>query len=184
MIDTIWMSSRCLSSVQVVLQIQRVAYIKIYEFGRKYLVKLLIVVLTDGPIFFYLQESFARAKNWVKELQRQASPNIVIALSGNKADLANKRAVDFQVKTKNFVLTVFLYAFLRNTHLLLLINMIVMLCFETYSLKTTNNCLVFPVNVWEWICEEAQKTNCYYIVLTGCPVLRRWQQLAFYGDVS
>uniref|UniRef100_A0A8C1EDD0 small monomeric GTPase n=1 Tax=Cyprinus carpio carpio TaxID=630221 RepID=A0A8C1EDD0_CYPCA len=42
------------------------------------------------------EESFARAKNWVKELQRQASPNIVIALSGNKADLANKRAVDFQ----------------------------------------------------------------------------------------
>ncbi|NWH85412.1 RAB5A protein, partial [Aegithalos caudatus] len=41
-------------------------------------------------------ESFARAKNWVKELQRQASPNIVIALAGNKADLANKRAVDFQ----------------------------------------------------------------------------------------
>ncbi len=47
--------------------------------------------------FFTLKESFARAKNWVKELQRQASPNIVIALSGNKADLANKRAVDFQV---------------------------------------------------------------------------------------
>lgn len=38
-----------------------------------------------------------RAKNWVKELQRQASPNIVIALAGNKADLANKRALDFQV---------------------------------------------------------------------------------------
>uniref|UniRef100_A0A452STS5 small monomeric GTPase n=2 Tax=Boreoeutheria TaxID=1437010 RepID=A0A452STS5_URSAM len=46
------------------------------------------------------EESFARAKNWVKELQRQASPNIVIALSGNKADLANKRAVDFQVCLK------------------------------------------------------------------------------------
>ncbi|KAF4020742.1 hypothetical protein G4228_012442 [Cervus hanglu yarkandensis] len=44
------------------------------------------------------EESFARAKNWVKELQRQASPNIVIALSGNKADLANKRAVDFQAE--------------------------------------------------------------------------------------
>jgi GTPase SAR1 family protein len=29
----------------------------------------------------------------VKELQRQASPNIVIALVGNKLDLANKRAV-------------------------------------------------------------------------------------------
>lgn len=48
-------------------------------------------------VFFFLQESFARAKNWVKELQRQASPNIVIALAGNKADLANKRALDFQV---------------------------------------------------------------------------------------
>ncbi|XP_040819427.1 ras-related protein Rab-5A isoform X1 [Ochotona curzoniae] len=47
------------------------------------------------------EESFSRAKNWVKELQRQASPNIVIALSGNKADLANKRAVDFQVLKLN-----------------------------------------------------------------------------------
>lgn len=43
------------------------------------------------------EESFSRAQNWVKELQRQASPNIVIALSGNKADLATKRAVDSQV---------------------------------------------------------------------------------------
>ncbi|EHB16352.1 Ras-related protein Rab-5A [Heterocephalus glaber] len=42
------------------------------------------------------EESFARAKNWVKELQRQASPNIAIALLGNTADLANRRAVDFQ----------------------------------------------------------------------------------------
>uniref|UniRef100_A0AAQ4NUT8 small monomeric GTPase n=1 Tax=Gasterosteus aculeatus aculeatus TaxID=481459 RepID=A0AAQ4NUT8_GASAC len=42
-------------------------------------------------------DTFTRAKNWVKELQRQASPNIVIALAGNKADLANKRAIDFQV---------------------------------------------------------------------------------------
>ncbi|XP_075937233.1 RAB5A, member RAS oncogene family, b isoform X2 [Anarhichas minor] len=42
------------------------------------------------------EESFVRAKNWVKELQRQASPNIVIALAGNKADLASKRALDFQ----------------------------------------------------------------------------------------
>lgn len=51
---------------------------------------------SDG-LFSPHQESFARAKSWVKELQRQASPNIVIALSGNKADLASKRAVDFQV---------------------------------------------------------------------------------------
>jgi len=39
-------------------------------------------------------ESFARAKSWVKELQRQGSPNIVIALAGNKCDLASKRKVE------------------------------------------------------------------------------------------
>uniref|UniRef100_U3FW95 small monomeric GTPase n=1 Tax=Micrurus fulvius TaxID=8637 RepID=U3FW95_MICFL len=41
-------------------------------------------------------DTFVRAKNWVKELQRQASASIIIALAGNKADLASKRAVDFQ----------------------------------------------------------------------------------------
>ncbi|NXD74076.1 RAB5B protein, partial [Eolophus roseicapillus] len=39
---------------------------------------------------------FARAKTWVKELQRQASPSIVIALAGNKADLASKRMVEYE----------------------------------------------------------------------------------------
>nr|CAD7264042.1 unnamed protein product [Timema shepardi] len=43
-----------------------------------------------------LSDTFGRAKSWVKELQRQASPNIVIALSGNKADLANKRMVEYE----------------------------------------------------------------------------------------
>ncbi|XP_013792018.1 ras-related protein Rab-5B-like [Limulus polyphemus] len=42
------------------------------------------------------QDTFSRAKTWVKELQRQASPNIVIALAGNKADLATKRAVEYE----------------------------------------------------------------------------------------
>ncbi|XP_075212723.1 RAS oncogene family member Rab5 [Lycorma delicatula] len=41
------------------------------------------------------QDTFGRAKTWVKELQRQASPTIVIALAGNKADLANKRSVEY-----------------------------------------------------------------------------------------
>ncbi|KAG7232017.1 hypothetical protein INR49_009987 [Caranx melampygus] len=41
-------------------------------------------------------ETFERAKAWVKELQRQASPNIVIALAGNKADLAEKRLVEYE----------------------------------------------------------------------------------------
>lgn len=31
--------------------------------------------------------SLDKAKSWVKELQRQANPNIVIALAGNKLDL-------------------------------------------------------------------------------------------------
>ena len=35
------------------------------------------------------RESFARAQAWVRELQRQASPGLVIALAGNKADLAS-----------------------------------------------------------------------------------------------
>ncbi len=43
------------------------------------------------------QDTFMRAKTWVKELQRQASPNIVIALAGNKADLASKRMVEYEV---------------------------------------------------------------------------------------
>lgn len=36
--------------------------------------------------------SFEKAKNWVKELQRQANPNIVIALVGNKIDLLEAEA--------------------------------------------------------------------------------------------
>lgn len=48
-------------------------------------------------LFLFVQETFERAKAWVKELQRQASPNIVIALAGNKADLAEKRLVEYEV---------------------------------------------------------------------------------------
>ncbi|KAE8580460.1 hypothetical protein XENTR_v10024437 [Xenopus tropicalis] len=44
-------------------------------------------------------ETFDRAKAWVKELQRQASPNIVIALAGNKSDLAEKRMVEYEVSS-------------------------------------------------------------------------------------
>ena len=42
------------------------------------------------------QDTFTRAKNWVRELQRQARPDIVIALAGNKSDLGNKRAVEYE----------------------------------------------------------------------------------------
>ena len=36
-----------------------------------------------------------KAQTWVRELQRQASPGIVIALVGNKSDLASRRAVEY-----------------------------------------------------------------------------------------
>ena len=43
------------------------------------------------------QSSLDKAKAWVKELQRQANENIIIALAGNKADLVtehpDKRAI-------------------------------------------------------------------------------------------
>ena len=38
-------------------------------------------------------DSFARAKAWVAELQRQGAPGMVMALAGNKADLEAQRAV-------------------------------------------------------------------------------------------
>ncbi|KAI8575668.1 hypothetical protein K450DRAFT_260601 [Umbelopsis ramanniana AG] len=38
--------------------------------------------------------SLEKAKAWVNELQRQADPNIVIALAGNKSDLDSRRAVE------------------------------------------------------------------------------------------
>lgn len=40
--------------------------------------------------------SLDKAKAWVKELQRQAQDGIIIALAGNKADLADKRIIETQ----------------------------------------------------------------------------------------
>lgn len=39
------------------------------------------------------EASLERAKSWIKELQRQASQDIVIALAGNKLDLESERKV-------------------------------------------------------------------------------------------
>jgi small GTP-binding protein len=39
------------------------------------------------------KQSFIRAQNWVKELQQQGTSKIVIALAGNKSDLAAQREV-------------------------------------------------------------------------------------------
>jgi small GTP-binding protein len=38
-------------------------------------------------------ESFAGARTWIEELQRQGSADIVIGLAGNKSDLSDKRKV-------------------------------------------------------------------------------------------
>lgn len=52
--------------------------------------------ICTAPLTF-LQSSLDKAKAWVKELQRQANENIIIALAGNKADLVaehpDKRAI-------------------------------------------------------------------------------------------
>ncbi|EPZ35237.1 vacuolar protein sorting-associated protein 21 [Rozella allomycis CSF55] len=42
-------------------------------------------------------DSFDRAKSWVKELQRQATNEIVVALAGNKCDLHDSRQVESEV---------------------------------------------------------------------------------------
>mmetsp|Transcript_2748 Transcript_2748/g.8099 ORF Transcript_2748/g.8099 Transcript_2748/m.8099 type:complete len:210 (+) Transcript_2748:265-894(+) len=39
------------------------------------------------------QDSFAKAREWVKELQRQGNPHMIMSLAGNKADLADTRQV-------------------------------------------------------------------------------------------
>ncbi|KAF7112851.1 hypothetical protein RHSIM_Rhsim09G0148900 [Rhododendron simsii] len=41
-------------------------------------------------------DSFIKAQYWVKELQKHGSPDIVMALVGNKADLQEKREVPVQ----------------------------------------------------------------------------------------
>merc|ERR1712107_544965 len=41
-------------------------------------------------------DTFTRAKTWVRELQRQARPDIVIALAGNKSDLGSRRTVEYE----------------------------------------------------------------------------------------
>jgi len=39
------------------------------------------------------RNSFEKAKDWVKELQQQGDPNVVVALVGNKVDMENQRKV-------------------------------------------------------------------------------------------
>jgi len=40
------------------------------------------------------RNSFGKAKDWVKELQQQGDPNVVVAFVGNKIDMENMRKVN------------------------------------------------------------------------------------------
>ena len=40
------------------------------------------------------QDSFEGAKRWISELKSMHTPDVVIALAGNKLDMADRRAVD------------------------------------------------------------------------------------------
>jgi Ras-related protein Rab-5C len=69
------------------------------------------------------QSSLDKAKSWVKELQRQANENIIIALAGNKLDLVTEQP------DKRAVATADAEAYAREANLLF---------FET-SAKTAEN---------------------------------------------
>lgn len=74
-------------------------------------------LLTDG------QSSLDKAKSWVKELQRQANENIIIALAGNKKDIVDENP------DKRAIPTADAEAYAKESGLLF---------FET-SAKTSNN---------------------------------------------
>jgi len=43
------------------------------------------------------ENSYEKAENWIRELQRQAPPGILMALAGNKSDLEHRRTVQTKV---------------------------------------------------------------------------------------
>lgn len=51
------------------------------------------------------QETFQNVKTWLQEIDRYASQNVCKLLVGNKCDLANKRAVNFDRAQVGSILT-------------------------------------------------------------------------------
>ena len=50
-----------------------------------------------------MQESFTKAKEWVRELQHQGRHDVIIALAANKIDMEENRNVSRQVrKSKSY----------------------------------------------------------------------------------
>jgi len=68
---------------------------------------------SNTRLLSFNQESFARAQSWISELQKQASPNIIIALAGNKTDLENLRAVQYDVRLCVLIASVAILAVYR-----------------------------------------------------------------------
>jgi len=58
---------------------------------------MLCQILKVVVCFTDFQVSYSRAQDWVKELQKQEGPGIVIAVAGNKADLNDLRTVPADV---------------------------------------------------------------------------------------
>lgn len=80
-----------------------------------YLLKLYSALLFDPFLYQVVvyditqPSTLEKAKQWIRELQRQADPNIVIALAGNKLDLAEgRRGVEEEVSRINCGLYVLL----------------------------------------------------------------------------
>jgi Ras-related protein Rab-5C len=96
---------------------------------RKLFVFLVSCFYCISSLFSRLQSSLDKAKAWVKELQRQANENIVIALAGNKLDLASPSSSSSSSPSKRAVETSEAEAYAREAGLLF---------FET-SAKTAEN---------------------------------------------
>jgi Ras-related protein Rab-5C len=80
-------------------------------------------LFTSHNTYLLPQSSLDKAKSWVKELQRQANENIIIALAGNKLDLVTAD------ESKRVITTADAEAYAKETGLLF---------FET-SAKTSTN---------------------------------------------
>ena len=59
-------------------------------------------------------DTFKRAQAWVKELRHESNQNIVIALAGNKADLAQQRIVETEVRPFLFYIFIFVHILTRK----------------------------------------------------------------------
>eukprot|EP01138_Halocafeteria_seosinensis_P005349 gb/GECG01005468.1/.p1 GENE.gb/GECG01005468.1/~~gb/GECG01005468.1/.p1 ORF type:complete len:180 (+),score=20.44 gb/GECG01005468.1/:1-540(+) len=54
------------------------------------------------------KESFDGAKSWITELQRRGDKNCIIALAGNKSDMAEEREVHTDVRFRCFTVIAFM----------------------------------------------------------------------------